>query len=170
MYLTFVVLVLCRASFRLSSHKVGSVGEASEFFLHRLRQDTLHWRQDRRDTREFGVEVAGVGFVLDGGHESICASQSGVLIIDFSAKVNLRCRDFLFVDVHPIDSFEECMAHDFLRVCRSTSQSQLRLACEELLKYRDRVARHVNRVERFIGQDGIVDLVLVLAAERRLLE
>jgi hypothetical protein len=74
------------------------------------------------------------------------------------------------VDVIPVDVPEERMGHDFLRVGRSRSQSHLRLTSEQLLEDGHGVAGHVDGVERLIGENGIVNLVLVLTTEGGLLE
>lgn len=62
------------------------------------------------------------------------------------------------------------MAHDLLRVRGAGAQPHFRLAGQQLLEDRDGVAGHVNGVERFVGEDGVVDFVFVFAAEGGLLE
>jgi hypothetical protein len=41
---------------------------------------------------------------------------------------------------------------------------------QQFLQNGDGVAGHVDRVERLVGENGVVDLVFVFAAEGRLLE
>lgn len=74
------------------------------------------------------------------------------------------------VNVVPVDVSKEGMRHDLLCIRRARSESQLRLAGEQLLEDRDRVARHVDRVKGFVGKNSIVNFVLVFSTERRLLE
>lgn len=74
------------------------------------------------------------------------------------------------VDIFPVDGPEECMTHDFLGICWARSKAKLRFPSQKLLKDRDRVSRHVDRVKGLIGKNGVVDFVLVFTAEWRLLE
>lgn len=74
------------------------------------------------------------------------------------------------VNILPIDVAEERLRHDFLGIGRSGTETQLGLAGEQFLENRDRIAGHVNGVERFVGKDGVVDVFLIFAAERRLLK
>jgi hypothetical protein len=92
-------------------------------------------------------------------------------------------------DVVPVDVLEEGLLLDLLRVDFGRSQSPVGVARKELweahsmnndrygrhfttnlLKDGDRVAGHVDRVQRLVLEDGVEDLVLVVAAERRLPE
>ena len=110
----------------------------------------LHRREDRSDARELGIKIARVGGTLD---------------------LRLKGRgDLLVPNVVPVDVAEEGVAHDFLRVRRARPQPQLGLPHQELLEDRDRIPRHVDRVERFVGQDGVVDFVFVFASEGGLLQ
>lgn len=68
----------------------------------------LYRRQDRRDTREFLVEIARVGPILDDGLE--------------------WWLDPLLIDVLPINILEESMAHNFLCVGGAGAEPQLWLA------------------------------------------
>ncbi|KAH8911185.1 hypothetical protein BR93DRAFT_324001 [Coniochaeta sp. PMI_546] len=153
-----------------TSFKVGSIREPTELFLHRLRKNCpvlayssykpnpeiikkltrLHRRKHRRNARKFRVEVARVRRALDARQE--------------------RRLHALVVDVVPVDVPEERLAHDLLRVRRPAAQPLVRLARQQLLQDGHAVARHRDGVQRFVGQDGVVDLVLVLAAEGRLLQ
>lgn len=74
------------------------------------------------------------------------------------------------VDVIPVDVSEECMRHDFLGIRWSRAQSQFRLASEQLLKNRNRVTGHVDRVQGFVSKDSIIDFILVFTTEGRLLK
>ena len=110
----------------------------------------LHRRQHRRDAGEFRVKIARVGRARD---------------------LRLEGRRHLLVaEVVPVDVAEEGMAHDLLRVGRPRAQAQLGFARQELLQDRDRVARHVDGIQRLVSKDGVVDFVFVFAAEGRLLE
>ena len=73
-----------------------------------------NWGEHWRHARELAVEVAGIGSVLDRRHE--------------------RRRDAFVVDIVPVDSSEEGMAHDLLSVSRSATQSKLWLTREQLLQ------------------------------------
>ncbi len=110
----------------------------------------LNRRQHRRHTRELLIEVARIRRVGNLRHE--------------------RRGDAFVVHIVPVDVPEERVAHDLLRVGGPGAEPHVGLAREQLLQDRDRVARHVDRVERLVREDGVVDLVLVLAAERRLLQ
>ena len=44
--------------------------------------------------------------------------------------------NFFIANVVPVDVPEECVAHNFLRICRSRAQPQLWLSHQQLLKYR----------------------------------
>ena len=70
------------------------------------------------------------------------------------------------VDVIPVDVSEEGMGHDLLCVSRTGSQTHLGLAGKQLLKNRDRVARHVDGVEGLVGENGVVDFVFIFTTER----
>jgi len=110
----------------------------------------LHGRKHGSNARKLGVEVTRVGGALDARQE--------------------RRLHALVVDVVPVDVAEEGLAHDLLRVRRPAAQPLVRLARQQLLQDRDAVARHRDGVQRLVGEDGVVDLVLVLAAEGRLLQ
>lgn len=75
------------------------------------------------------------------------------------------CWDPLVIDIIPVDVPEESMGHDLLRIGRSRSQSHFRLSCEELLQDRDGIARHVDGIEGFVGENGVVDLVFIFTTE-----
>lgn len=62
------------------------------------------------------------------------------------------------------------MTHNLLRVRRAAPQPQLRFPGEEFLENGDGVAGHVNGIEWFVGEDGVVDFVFVFATEGGLLE
>jgi len=74
------------------------------------------------------------------------------------------------IDIVPRNVPKEGVAHNLLRVGRAGSESQFRLAGKELLENRDGISWHVDRVERLIGENGVVDFVFVFTAEGRLLE
>lgn len=74
------------------------------------------------------------------------------------------------VDVVPHDITEERLAHDFLCISWSVAESLIGLTGEQLLQDGNRVPGHVNGVERLVCQNGIIDLILILTSERRLLE
>src|SRR6266480_5933124 len=78
-------------------------------------------------------------------------------------------RDPLMVNILPIDVAEERLRHDFLGIGRSGTETQLGLAGEQFLENRDRIAWHVNGVERFVGKNGVVDIFLIFATEWRYL-
>lgn len=110
----------------------------------------LHGRKNGSDTRELGIEVTRI-----------------------RRTANLRDkwrRNALMIDVIPIDIPKEGMGHDLLGIRRPRTETKFRFASKQFLEDGDRVARHVNRVQRLVGQDSVVDFILVLAAERRLLE
>lgn len=110
----------------------------------------MHRRKNRGDTGELRVEVAGIGGVADGRQE--------------------WWGHTLVVDVVPVDVPEESMRHDFLGIRWSRTKTQLRLTGEQLLKDRNRVARHVNWVQRLISENGVVDFIFVFTTEGRLLK
>lgn len=74
------------------------------------------------------------------------------------------------VDIVPVDVPEERLAHDLLRISGAASQSLVRFTDEQLLQDRHRVPRHMNRVERLVCQDGVVNFVFVFTSEWRLLK
>lgn len=74
------------------------------------------------------------------------------------------------VEIFPVHVSEEWLAHDFLSIRWSTSKTLLWLARQELLQNGYRVAGHVNWIERFVGENSVVDLVLIFSTERRLLK
>lgn len=74
------------------------------------------------------------------------------------------------VNVVPVDVAEEGVRHDLLGISRTGSETQFRLAGQQLLQNGNRVARHVNGVKRLICKNGIVDFILVLTTEGRLLQ
>lgn len=106
--------------------------------------------QHRRDTREFRVEVASIRSALDLWEE--------------------RWLHALVVNVVPVDVAEKGLAHDLLRVRGATSQPLVGLTGKQLLQDRHRVSRHVDRVERLVRQNGVVDFVFILTSEGRLLQ
>lgn len=110
----------------------------------------MHWRENRGDTGELRVEVARISRVANRGQEG-------------------RGNTFV-VDVVPVDVAEECMGHDFLSICGSGAQSQLRLTSEQLLENRNGVARHVNRIQGLIRKNGIVDFIFIFTTEGGLLK
>lgn len=74
------------------------------------------------------------------------------------------------VDIVPIDIPEEGMGHDLLGIRWPRAKSELRLASKKLLKNGHRVPRHVDGIERLIGQNSIVDFVFIFTTEGRLLQ
>jgi hypothetical protein len=74
------------------------------------------------------------------------------------------------IHIIPVDVPEEGMAHNLLSIRGAGTEALLGFAGEELLEDRHRVARHVDRVEGLICENGVVDFVFVLAAEGRLLQ
>lgn len=74
------------------------------------------------------------------------------------------------INILPIDVLEERMRHDLLRIRGSGSQSEFWFSREEFLQDGDAVSWHVDGVEGFVGEDGVVDFVFVFAAEWGLLE
>ena len=74
------------------------------------------------------------------------------------------------VDIVPIDVPEKRMAHDLLGVGDAGAETDLGFARQEFLQDGDGVARHVDGVEGLVGENGVVDLVFVFAAEGRLLQ
>ncbi len=74
------------------------------------------------------------------------------------------------VDIVPIDVPEKRMAHDLLGVGDAGAEADLGFARQEFLQDGDGVARHVDGVEWLVGEDGVVDLVFVFAAEGGLLQ
>lgn len=74
------------------------------------------------------------------------------------------------VDVVPVDVAEESVRHHLLGIGRAGTKTQLRLASQQLLQDGNRVARHVDGVERLIGKDSIVNFILIFTTERRLLQ
>ena len=70
----------------------------------------LHRRQDRSDTGELLVEIAGISGAADCGDE--------------------WRRDPLVVDVIPVDVAEESMGHDFLGIGGTRTETQLRLTSQ----------------------------------------
>lgn len=69
------------------------------------------------------------------------------------------------VDIIPSNGAEEGLAHDFLRIRWATAKSLIWLPSEELLKNRDRVARHVDRVQRLVRENGVINFLLVFTSE-----
>lgn len=55
-------------------------------------------------------------------------------------------------------------------IVRSGTQTKLRFPGKELLKDGDGVAGHVDGVEGFVGENGVVNFVFVFTTEGRLLE
>jgi len=135
---------------RIESYKVGGVAEPSELFLVSLRQHTLYRREHRCDISEFGIEVAGIGPALDSGDE--------------------WWRYALVVDILPVDVAEKGVGHDLLCVGRTRSKTLFGFAGEQFLEYRDTIAWHVDGIEWFVSENGVVDFVLVFSAEWRLLQ
>jgi hypothetical protein len=110
----------------------------------------LHGRKHGRNTCKLGVEIARIRWACN-----------------LWGKRRLHP---LVVNIIPVDVPEERMGHDFLSVGRSRSQSHLRLTSEQLLEDGNRIAGHVDGVERLIGENGVVNFVFVFTAEGRLLE
>lgn len=110
----------------------------------------LNWGQNRGNTGKLGIEVAGIRWVLDRRHE--------------------RRLHPLVVDVVPVDVTEERLAHHLLCISWAASESLIWLTSEQLLKNGDGVPRHVDRVQRLISKDSVVDFVLILASEGGLLK
>lgn len=131
--------------------------------LVRRAQLRVNRRQRRLLAREFLVEVGRVGRAFDGRE--------------------VRRWDPFVVDIVKVDIFEEEVSLDVLRVGLASSQSSGRVARKQLdscqlepstettlaaypLKKRDSVPRHGDGVQRLILEDGVEDLVLVVASER----
>lgn len=74
------------------------------------------------------------------------------------------------VDIVPVDVPEERLAHDLLRISGAASQSLIRFTDEQLLQDRHRIPRHVNRVERLVRQNSVINLIFVFTSERGLLQ
>lgn len=74
------------------------------------------------------------------------------------------------IDIVPVDVAEEWLAHDLLRISGAASQSLVRFTDEQFLQDRHRVPRHVNRVERLVRQNSVINFVLVFTSEWRLLQ
>lgn len=70
------------------------------------------------------------------------------------------------VDIIPVDVAEESVAHNLLGVRDPRAESDFGFAGEQFLQDRHGIARHVDRVEGFVRENGIVDLVFVFTAER----
>ena len=70
--------------------------------------------------------------------------------------------------VVPVDVAEEGMRLDLLSIGRARTQAPRWIAREQTLQQRHRVARHLDRIQRLVLKDRVKDLVLVVAAERRL--
>ena len=62
------------------------------------------------------------------------------------------------------------MGHDFLGIGGARAKTQFRLTRQQLLEDGDRIAGHVDGIQRLIRENGIVDFVFIFTAERRLLE
>lgn len=77
----------------------------------------MYWRQNRRNTREFRVEIARI-------------RGAGNLRLEWWL-------DSLVVHVIPIDISEEWLAHNFLSVSGSASETLIGLSGKQLLKDRD---------------------------------
>lgn len=110
----------------------------------------LDWSKNWSHASELGVEVASIRRALNSRHE--------------------RRLHTLVVDVVPDNVAEEWLAHHFLGIRRSASQSLIGLTSEELLEDRNRVSGHVDGVQGLIGENGVVNFVLILSSEWRLLE
>lgn len=106
--------------------------------------------QDWSHTGELGIEVARIRRALDLGHE--------------------RRVDALVVDVLPVDVPKERLAHHLLCVGWAAAQTLVGLPRQQLLQNRHRVPRHVDRIERLVGENGVINFVLVLSSERGLLK
>jgi len=72
--------------------------------------------------------------------------------------------------VVPVNIPEERLVHDLLSVGWPATKTSFRLAGQKLLQHGNRVAWHVDRIKRLIRKNRIVDFVLVLTTEWRLLE
>lgn len=110
----------------------------------------LHRRQDRRNARKLAVEIT-----------RICCARND--------RDHGR-RDPFMINIIPVDILEESLAHDLLGVGGTRPKTLVRIARQKLLQDGDRIAGHVDRVQGLVGENGVVDLVLVFAAEGRLLE
>jgi hypothetical protein len=130
--------------------KIPRVAKPSKLLLHRLAQHALHRRQHRRHTRKLAVEITCISGVRNLRQE--------------------RRRNPLVIHIIPVDVPKKWLGHDLLRIRRPAAQPRLGLPRQQPLQYRYRVPRHVYRIQRFVREDGVVDFVLVLASERRLLQ
>ena len=133
-----------------SSKIIRRVREPPKLLLIRLTQHRVHRRQHRRNTRKLAIKVARIRRILNLRQE--------------------RRRQLLRIDLLPIDIPEEGVAHDFLGICRAAAQAICGFASEEFLEDGDGVVGHVDGVKGLVGEDGVVDLVFVFAAEGGLLE
>lgn len=124
------------------------VSQTLDYISRRLTR--LHWSQYWCNTRELRIEVAGI-------------RSAGDLRLEWWL-------DSLMVDVIPIDVSKKWLAHDFLCIGWSASKTLFRFPSEQLLQDRNRISRHVNRVQRLISENCVVDFVFVFSSEGRLLE
>lgn len=115
-----------------------------------IRLTRLNWCENGSNARKLRVKVARIRGALDLRHE--------------------RWLHPLVVNVIPVNVAEEGLVHDFLGIRRSTSKTLIRLSGEELLQNRHRIPRHVDRIQRLIGENSVVNLVFVFTSERRLLQ
>jgi hypothetical protein len=67
--------------------------------------------------------------------------------------------------VFPIDISEKWLAHYLLRVGRAAAESHIGLTSQQLLENGNGIARHMDRIQRFISENGVIDLVFILATE-----
>ena len=74
------------------------------------------------------------------------------------------------IHIVPVDVPKERVGHDLLCIGRSGAQAEFRFAGEQLLQDGHRVAGHVYRIEWLVCENGIINLILVFAAEWGLLE
>lgn len=98
----------------ISLNEVRRVGKPSEFLLHGLCQDTLHWRQYRCNAGEFRIEIAG-----------ICGAGN--------AWLKWRWQ-FLVSYVVPVDVSEEAVTHNLLCISRAGAEAKFRLSGQQFLQ------------------------------------
>jgi hypothetical protein len=69
------------------------------------------------------------------------------------------------IHVIPIDISKKWLAHYLLRVGRAATEPHIRLTSQQLLENGDGIARHMNRIQRFVGENSVIDLIFILATE-----
>ena len=106
-------------------------------------QHGMHWRQGRFFARKLGIEPACIAWIFKRWTE--------------------RRGDTFVEHVVPIDIGEEGMCLDLVCIGRACAQPASWIAREEFFQDRDGICRHVQRIQRFVFQNRVKDLVLVIA-------